>query len=216
MTADGNLAPRSAPRRGIGVFGGSFNPPHTTHRRIAAVALEQLPIAELLVVPAGDHPHKRRRDMAPASHRLAMSRLAFDGLADVTVDDREVRRAGPSFTVDTLAALARERPDCPLWFLIGADNLRLLPTWHDHHRLLALATVATFPRLGASLDARELVGLDLTPEERDALLRHRLTMPADGVAAADLRARLARGERQLAELSPAVERYLVEHHLYGT
>lgn len=212
----GNADDATSTAPGLAVFGGAFNPPHATHRRIAIAALEQLPVQRLLVMPAGDHPHKRRGDVAPAADRLHMCRLAFGDLPGVEVDDRELRRTGPSFTVDTLADLHRELPGHTLWFLIGADNLPLLPTWRDHHRLLRLARVATFPRLGASIDAAVLDGLDLTADERDQLLRDRLALPADALAAADLRGRLARGERGLPELEPAVEAYVRDHHLYGT
>ncbi|MCC7396075.1 MAG: nicotinate (nicotinamide) nucleotide adenylyltransferase [Planctomycetes bacterium] len=207
--------PGSAARGdGIAVLGGSFNPPHRTHARLARAALEQLPIAELRVIPAGDHPHKRDRDMAPATHRLAMCRLAFAALPGVIVDDRELRRAGPSFTVDTLDELQREHPGRPLFFLIGSDNLPLLPTWRDHHRLLRLCTVVTYPRLGHPAAAGVLDGLDLDAGERQALLAHRLQFAADGTAASDLRARWRAGERELPELEPAVRDYLGAHGLY--
>lgn len=196
------------------MLGGSFNPPHRTHVRLARAALDQLPIAELRVIPAGDHPHKRDRDMAPAGDRLAMCRLAFASLWAVVVDDRELRRAGPSFTVDTLAELGREHPGRPLFFLIGSDNLPLLPTWRDHHRLLQLCTIVTYPRLGHPCDDRVLDGLDLDAAERAALLAHRLQFAADGTAASDLRARWRAGERDLPELEPAVRDYLAAHGLY--
>ena len=204
----------AAPRTGIAVFGGSFNPPHRTHRRLAAAALQQLPIRTLLVIPSGDHPHKRNHDMAPAQDRLAMCRLAFGDLAGVVVDDRELRRAGPSFTVDTLAELAAEHPGTRLFFLIGSDNLPLLPTWRDHHRILALATVVTYPRAGHPVDPSRLAGLRLSADERDRLLANVLPLPADAVSATDLRARWQHGERDLGELAPAVQRYILEHRLY--
>lgn len=201
---------------GIAVLGGSFNPPHGTHRRIAAAAFAHLPISELRVLPAGDHPHKRHRDMAPAAHRLAMCRLLFADLPHVVVDDREVRREGPSFTVDTLAELQREHPGRQLFLLVGSDNTPLLPTWRDHHRILALATVVTFPRADAPLDAAALHRVDLSAREREDLLAHVLPMAADAVSATAIRARLRAGERDLPELAPAVEGYLRTHHLYGT
>lgn len=205
-----------AGRPGLLLFGGAFNPPHRTHRRIAETALQHLPVSELRVLPAGDHPHKRSGDVAPAAHRLAMCRLLFADLPTVVVDDRELRRPGPSFTVDTVREFAREQPGRPLWFLIGADNLPLLPTWREHHELLRLAHVATFPRAGHRATAADLDGLDLTPEERRALLAHVLPLPADAVAAATVRSRLGRGDRDLPELTAPVLDYVLAHHLYGT
>ncbi|MGE3175150.1 MAG: nicotinate (nicotinamide) nucleotide adenylyltransferase [Planctomycetota bacterium] len=201
---------------GLGLFGGAFNPPHRTHRRIAEAALQQLPVSELRVLPAGDHPHKRDGDVAPAADRLAMCELAFAGLPGVVVDDRELRRPGRSYTVTTLEEFAAAQPGRPLWFVIGADNLPLLPTWFRHHRLLELARIATFPRLGCEVDETHLQDLDLTAAERHHLLAHRLHMQPDAVAAADLRRRLQVGERNLPELLPAVEARIRTAHLYGT
>lgn len=202
-------------RRGLAIYGGSFNPPHTTHRRIAETALRLLPVAQLLVLPSGDHPHKQQRDMALATHRLAMCRLAFAGIERCVVDDRELRRAGPSFTVDTLQQLHDEDPDRELFFLIGSDNVPLLPSWRDHHRILQLARVVTFPRLGHPTDAASLQSLDLTANERLELRRWVLPAAADEVNASALRASLRRGERNVPDLAPEVERYIQEHRVYA-
>ncbi|MBX3462437.1 MAG: nicotinate (nicotinamide) nucleotide adenylyltransferase [Planctomycetes bacterium] len=211
---DPAASPPCPARLGLAVLGGSFNPPHQTHLRLARAALRALPIDELRIVPAGDHPHKRGGDLAPAGHRLAMCRLAFADLPAVVVDDREVLRRGPSFTVDTLAELRREHPDRPLFFLIGSDNLPLLPTWRDHHRLLALATVVTVPRRGHPVDAAGLAGLDLTAGERASLLEHVLPEPADEIAASELRRRWCAGERDLDEIPAAVRRYMAAERVY--
>jgi nicotinate-nucleotide adenylyltransferase len=202
-------------RRGLALYGGSFNPPHTTHRRIAETALRLLPVEQLLVLPSGDHPHKQQRDMALASHRLAMCQLAFAGIDRCVVDDRELRRVGPSFTVDTLQQLHEADPSRELFFLIGSDNLPLLPSWRDHHRILRLAHVVTFPRLGHPVDAAALQTLDLTANERLELRRWALPVAADQVNASALRAGLRRGDRNVSELAPEVERYIYEHKVYG-
>ena len=196
------------------MLGGSFNPPHRTHVTLARQALLRLPIDELRAIPSGDHPHKGQNDMASAADRLQMARLAFAAIPGVTVDDREIRRAGRSFTTDTLQELVDENPGVPVFFLIGSDNLPLLPTWHEHHRLLELATVVTFPRAGYVVAAADLEGLDLTAAERESLLANRLEMPADDVSATDLRARWQRGERNLAELPDAVAAYMEAHGLF--
>ncbi|MBL9076080.1 MAG: nicotinate (nicotinamide) nucleotide adenylyltransferase [Planctomycetes bacterium] len=202
------------PPAGLAILGGSFNPPHQTHLRLVRAALRLLPVTEVRVIPAGDHPHKRGGDLAPAAHRLAMCRLAFADEPRVVVDDRELRRAGPSFTVDTLRELTAEAPGRRLYFLIGSDNLPLLCTWRDHHALLQLATVVTYPRRGHAIDAARLAGLDLTAAERTALLANVLDEPADDVAASDLRRRWRAGERDLAAIPAAVRRYLLEHRVY--
>jgi nicotinate-nucleotide adenylyltransferase len=204
-----------AERTGIGVLGGAFNPPHRSHERLAAAALARLPIAELRVIPAGDHPWKRDTDMAPAADRVAMCRLAFGHVRGVIVDDREVRRSGPSFTVDTLAELAAEAPGRRLFLLIGSDNLGQIASWHDSGRLLQLGTVVTYPRAGHPAGARALAGQPLAPAQRDALLANVLDVPADAVSASDIRARWRAGERELPELHPAVRDYIAAHGLYA-
>lgn len=204
----------TAPTAGIAVYGGAFNPPHRTHRRVCEAALAQLPVERLLVLPAGDHPWKRDGQLAPSEHRLAMCRIAFDGLPRVAIDDREIRRGGVAFTVDTLQELANENQGKPLWFVIGADNWRQVPLWRDHHRILRLARIATFPRVGWSVDPAALDGLDLDAAERASLLASSLRLEPDSIAASDVRARIARGERSIAELDPSVEAYAVAHGLY--
>ena len=213
MTTQPARPGEAAPARtGLGVFGGAFNPPHLTHHRLAEAALDHLPIARLLVVPSGDHPHKRGRDMATAADRLAMCRLLFADLPGVVVDDRELRRAGPSFTVDTLAELAAAGR--PLYFLIGSDNLPLLPTWRDPERLLQLCTVVTYPRAGHPVTEALVEGLPLPAAARARLLANVLPLPADATAASDVRERWSRGERNLPELTPAVRDYIEAHGLY--
>lgn len=215
MSGSPPLPAGAAPvRTGLGVFGGSFNPPHRTHRRVAEAALRQLPIAELRLVPSGDHPHKRGRDMAPAADRLAMCRLAFADLPGAAVDDVELRRDGPSFTVDTLAALAAAHPGRALFFLIGSDNLSLLPTWREPERILALCTVVTFPRAGYPATPAAIAALPLPAAARASLAAHVLDLPADAIAASDLRARWRAGERELPELAPSVRDYIAAHGLY--
>jgi nicotinate-nucleotide adenylyltransferase len=209
--AAANLPP--TPRPGLGVLGGTFDPPHRSHERLARAALAQLPIGELLVIPAGDHPHKQGRGTSPASHRLAMCELAFAAVPGARIDDREVLRAGLSFTVDTLAELRQEHPGRPLYFLIGSDNLPLLPTWREHHRILALATVVTYPRAGHPMDASTLAGLDLDDAERQSLLAQRLPLPADAVSSTAIRAALARGE-DCPDVAPGVAAYALRHRLY--
>jgi len=209
-----SLAPAREP--GIAVLGGSFDPPHGSHLRLATTAAEQLRVAQVLVIPTGDHPHKRGQ-LTAAQHRLAMCQLAFAGLPKVRVDARELRRAGPAFTVDTLAELAAEFPQQPLFWLIGSDNLPLLPTWREHHRLLQLATVVTYPRAGHPVSLAALRNLDLTPAEQRHLLDHVLLVPdalVDDQNASAVRAAVRAGRLGELALPPGVAAYIETHQLY--
>ncbi|MFK7743205.1 MAG: nicotinate (nicotinamide) nucleotide adenylyltransferase [Planctomycetota bacterium] len=204
-----------ASNRGIGIYGGSFNPPHQSHVRLCRAALQHLPIDRLHVVVSGDHPHKRGRpDLVSAEHRLAMARLAMRDVPGVVVDDRELHRQGPSYTSDTLEEFAQQHPGRELFFLIGSDNLPLLPTWHAHHRMLELATVTTYPRAGDPIDPAQLAALDLTADECRHLLANVLDLPADDTSSSELRRQLAQGCEPLEDVPAPVRIYIDEHALY--
>lgn len=130
----------------IGVFGGSFDPPHVGHAIIAADLVEQLRLDRLLVIPAGDPPHRRPRLPAEIRHELAQ-RL-FDGVPRAEVSALELRRPGPSYTVDTLEELARRFPRDRLILALGADQFSALDRWKDAARLPELARIAVMPRGG--------------------------------------------------------------------
>jgi len=189
---------------GIAVFGGAFDPPHRTHVRIARAALEQLPVDELHVVPAGDHPWKTGAT-APGPERLELCRIAFRDVHGARVDDREVARGGASYTVETLEQLAVEHPGRPLWLVIGSDNLPTFHLWRRADRILQLAHLAVFPRAGAAAQAAG------TPQPERVL-----AVQPDAVNATAIRMQLAQGGRGLAELDPLVEQRVVARRLYGT
>lgn len=202
---------------GICLYGGSFNPPHRAHLRLAKAAVSALDPAQLLVVPCGDHALKPAGDLAPAADRLAMCRIAFAGLERVVVDPVEVHREGTSYTTDTLRELrARVGGDVPLYVLIGSDNLPELHRWHEPDALFELATVVTYPRPGFGTSRQELERCVLSAEQRDALLAHALhDVEVDDAAATEIRRLLARGD-DVPAVPPAVVAYIREHGLYGT
>ena len=109
----------------IGVFGGAFDPPHLAHVALVRSAIEALQLDEVRVLPTGQAWH-RSGHLTEASHRLAMTRLAFTEVPQARVDDREIRRTGPSYTVDTLTEIATEHPGAQLYLLIGEDQRRSL------------------------------------------------------------------------------------------
>lgn len=202
---------------GLALFGGSFNPPHRTHRRILQTALAQLDLAEIWVVPAGLHPHKLDEEMASGEHRMNMCLLAFDDLDEVEVRDMEINRRGPSYTADTLSAVRSMLPaDQPLFYLLGSDNLPLLSTWREPDRILSLCTLVTFPRADSPFDPSVLDNLGLDEDRQQDLLDHYLQMDPDAVSSSEIRQRLHRGVSPIPELDPRVEEYIREHHLYGS
>lgn len=133
--------------RRIGLFGGTFNPPHLGHVAVlrAAARLGRFDLLEVTV--AGDPYLKRLQgDLMPAPVRLAMARAAFDDLDLVEVSDRELRREGPTYTIDTVRELLEIADEVDL--LIGADLVDQLPTWHEADALAALVRVGVVPRAG--------------------------------------------------------------------
>lgn len=140
--------------RTVGMLGGTFDPPHIGHLRAAVAVRHSLDLDRVLLVPNGDPWQKRGvRPITPAQLRLEMVGAAQAALAPgsgVEVSDLEVRRDGPSFTVDTVAALQDEDPDVEVTLILGRDAAALLPTWERHQELLARAALAVVDRPGSA------------------------------------------------------------------
>ena len=132
-----------------GLFGGAFDPPHHAHVALAQAAIEQLELDRLYLVPTGDAWHKARA-LSPAADRLAMCRRAFAGLPRVAVDERELRRAGASYTIDTLTELHAEHPAAQWFLLIGADQAAAFHSWRLSDDILRLATIVIAVRADTS------------------------------------------------------------------
>lgn len=192
---------RRAMRR-IGVFGGSFDPPHMGHLQLAECAREQLRLDEVRFVPAGRPPHKLRDRMSPAGVRLQMTRLAIRGNPAFRVSTQELERGGASFTVDTLRAIAAAERGARLFLLVGADSLDDMPRWREPAAIRRLATVAVAGRSGARSRPRRggsAVWIEFPWNDLSSTLVRR-------------RARAGRSLRYL--VPDAVARYIARHRLY--
>lgn len=132
----------------IGVFGGTFDPPHLGHLVAASDAAQALGLDRVVWVPSAVHPFKRGRVRASAEVRMEMVLAAIEGDPRFAADDLELRREGPSYTVDTLRELSRRHPGAELFLLIGADNLRDLPAWREPDEVVRLARLAVVARAG--------------------------------------------------------------------
>ncbi len=133
---------------GYAVFGGVFDPVHNAHLAAARAALADLPILEVRFIPAGVPPHKNERVPASADHRRRLLELAIAGEPRFVLDDRELRRPGPSYTVDTLEELSAERAGERIYFLVGADNIRTIGSWYRSEEILSLCDPVIVPRPG--------------------------------------------------------------------
>jgi nicotinate-nucleotide adenylyltransferase len=133
----------------VGLLGGTFDPVHLGHLRAAELAREALGLEQVLFVPAGRPPHRSDGVSAP-HHRYAMVALAVEDQGAFVSSDMELRREGPSYTVDTLEALHDERPGDEIVLVVGADTLPELGSWRSAERIMALCSVAVVPREGAA------------------------------------------------------------------
>lgn len=196
-----------APLR-IGVFGGAFDPPHDAHVHLAQVAIEQLQLDALHVLPTGRAWHKTR-ELTAASHRLAMCELAFAALPKVQIDPRETLRAGPTYTIDTLLELQQQYPGAQLYLLMGEDQARALPTWHRIGEIARLAIICVAARAGGPMASAP------DPDaSAPAVPVLQLQMPPTPLSATDVRQRLAQRISVAALVSEPVARYIAHHHLY--
>lgn len=133
----------------IGILGGSFNPVHNGHLGLARRAIASLALDRLLVIPANISPFKvapKASESAITFDRLALVRSAFASIAGVVVDDREMRRGGVSYAIDTVREIAAENPGAELFFIVGEDAAAGLPRWKDYDELQRLCRFVPFPR----------------------------------------------------------------------
>ncbi len=137
----------------IGLFGGSFDPVHLGHLLAARAAVEELGLDKLFFIPAAQSPFKPEKPNAPAENRLQWLHLALAGWTDCEVDDREIRRGGVSYAIDTVRDYAKAFPRAKLFYLIGADNVAQLNGWREAEELAKLAEFAAIPRPGAPAPA---------------------------------------------------------------
>ncbi|MEJ6023155.1 nicotinate (nicotinamide) nucleotide adenylyltransferase [Ramlibacter sp. PS4R-6] len=186
----------------IGMYGGAFDPPHNAHVVLAQAAVAQLNLDELRIFPTGSAWHRKHQPSA-AEHRVAMARLAFDKLPKTRVDDREVKRAGPTYTIDTLRELRREFGESQLFLLMGADQAAAFTTWHEWGEIARIATLCVAHR-GPAGALPAVPGATIVE----------LGMPDMPESATDIRRKAARGEDISSLVPPGVAGYIASHHLY--
>jgi nicotinate-nucleotide adenylyltransferase len=192
------------------VFGGSFNPIHYGHLLLADEVLEALTLDRILFVPAAVPPHKSPAYLAPAADRYEMVRLATAGHPRFEVSDLELRRAGPSYTVDTLEALAIPRGD--LFLIVGSETFLDLLTWREPRRIAELARLVVVPRVGSAFDPESVAAQKVVREiGQEPLIVRATSLP---ISASDLRRRVREGRSVTYRLPDAVVAYIRARHLY--
>jgi nicotinate-nucleotide adenylyltransferase len=209
----------------VGVFGGTFDPIHLGHLRCAEEARELLTLDRVLFIPLADPPHKTRR-ITPASHRLAMVKLAIRDQPAFRASSIELARRGKSYTIDTLRTLHTRLPGARTTLLVGLDAFREIDTWKDYRTLLGLTDIAVWTRPpGRVGTARTLLPVAARGDfcygsSQSELVHHTgtrirfLTVTALDISASAIRQRIRRGRSVRYLMPAAVERYLVREGLY--
>ena len=187
----------------IGLFGGSFDPIHLGHLIVARSAAEQLRLEAVRFVPARIQPFKTDRQMAAPEDRLAMLELALADQPGFEVDDREIRREGTSYSIDTLRELRAEAPHDQLCLLVGADAARELPDWREARLIPEFSRIVVLTRPGVEYSLGEL----------EAEL---VEVPEIDISATEIRRRVRDGESIGEMVPPAVAEYIESHGLYST
>jgi nicotinate-nucleotide adenylyltransferase len=189
----------------LGIMGGTFDPPHLGHLVLAEAARQQIGLGTVLFMPAGDPWRKADRLVTAAHHRIEMTRLAVADNSSFEVDDREVRREGPTYTADTLRDLRAQTADAELYFLTGEDALADLSAWKSPEVIIEHAIFAVAPRLGSRPPA------GLVPQERIV----RIDMPYIDISSTRLREMAGRGCSLRYLVPESVERYIRQNGLYA-
>ncbi len=209
-----------------GILGGTFNPIHLAHLRIAEEVREAMQLDRVLFIPAADPPHKSVADEIPFTHRLAMVELAIADHPQFIASDIENRRQGKSFSVDTLDILHQENPADSLYFIIGLDSYRDLTTWKEYGRLFAQANMVVTMRPGVKM-AEPLAMLPVAMQDDfcyDAPLRYYrhksgnslifLTETRLDISSTRIRQKVGAGESIRYLVTPPVGEYIRTHGLY--
>lgn len=192
----------------IGIFGGTFDPPHNAHLTLANAAMEQLKLDEVVFVPAGRNPLKSGRTQSPGKLRLEMTRIVTEGNPNFAVSDVEIARGGPSYTVDTLSELQHIMPG-EYWLIMGADSLNGMGAWKAPEKIIRMArlAVAYRPPLDALvLDAK----IDDHIKERIDWIQ----MPPSDISASEIRETIRRGRSAEPWVPKAIQQYIDKNRLY--
>jgi nicotinate-nucleotide adenylyltransferase len=184
----------------LGVYGGAFDPPHNAHVAMARAAVEQLRLDELRIFPTGNAWHKSR-ELTPAADRVAMAKIAFGGVPRTVIDEREVRRTGATYTIDTLRELAREIPGVELFLIMGEDQAVAFTTWREWQEV-AKAAKLYVARRPSTASGKAPVAFET------------LQLPSMPESATEIRSLIADGEDVFSLVPPAVASYIASHHLY--
>jgi nicotinate-nucleotide adenylyltransferase len=216
-----------SPRTSVALFGGTFDPFHNGHLRMAIEVKETLAVSRMVLFPAHHPPHKPRQPVSEARHRLAMVAAGAAGLPGIEVSDIEIRREGPSYSLLTVLSFRRSEPDAQILFVMGADSFSEVSTWHRYEELLSACDFVLLPRPGARTDPAPPAGLRLEKEDPHCYSwvgkSYRLpggrrlfcpSLPTLDISSSAIREKVRTGKCIRGLLPAEVERYLSDNGLY--
>ena len=195
----------------IALFGGTFDPVHTAHLRMAGMLADELSLDRVLFMPTFVPPHKVKVGMAPAEDRLEMCRLAVACDPRFAVSDLEMTRGGASFTVDTLSALCEQHPDTQWYLLVGADMFTTLRTWHRFADIADMAVLCTIAREGTDTTKLKEYAAALTADGIRCFVDER---PVEPYSSTQVRQCVAAGENVSDLVGEAIACYISDNGLY--
>ena len=191
--------------RRLGIFGGTFNPPHLAHLLAAEGVRDHLKLDRVFFVPAAIPPHKQKENIVPAKHRLEMVRLSIKGNHFFDLSDVELHRKGPSYTIDTVREMRRSYPDDELFFIMGIDLLTDFDTWKDPDRILEECRLVAMNR----------PGFDLAVIDKELLMRVELVnVPSVDISSTNIRRRVKSGRSIRYLVTQDVEEYIRRNSIY--
>lgn len=198
----------------IAFFGGTFDPPHNGHTGLAEQVIAAGYTDEVLFVPSFSPPHKSGFPVTPYQHRLAMLRLAANGIAGTRVSDIEARLGKtPSYTFEVMSALEQEFPEDRLQLMIGSDSLLLLHSWHMARELVERWEILTYPRFGEIPMAKDLLQF-WDAENAEKLIKTVMPLPFFKISSTEMRKMMAKNEKVGKLISRDVKRYIADNGLY--
>lgn len=213
--------------RRLALYGGTFDPFHLGHLRMAIEVREALDLPEVVLLPAHDPPHKPGHPVLDAAHRLAMTRAAVEGLPGFSVSDAEIRRRGPSYTLLTVREFRAADPDAEILFVMGADSFSEVGGWYRSPELLAACDFVVLPRPGYADGAMLPAGVRVEREEPHCYSwpgscfrlpggrrAYCPDLPVLDIASRAIRDKVRSGRCIRGLVPPAVESYIAAHRLY--
>lgn len=211
----------------IALFGGTFDPVHNGHLRMAVEVKEAFGLPGIVLLPAHNPPHKPGRPVTAADHRLAMLRQAVEGLAGFSVSDAEIRREGPSYTLLTVREVRAGNPGADVLFLMGADSFADLGSWYRSDELVSECDIVVLPRPGSPPGSAMPAALRVEPERPHCYSwtgaswrfpggKHAFfpDVPSLDIASSAIRERVRAGRCIRGLVPDAVERHIAAHRLY--